>query len=52
MKIDNIKREVTSDMENFSKKNETETLNTMQGHSCRLEQAEDRITGHEDKKGN
>jgi hypothetical protein len=49
MKIDNIKEEVTHDMENFSKKNKTETQNTMKSHSRRLEQVEDRITECEDK---
>jgi hypothetical protein len=48
MKIHNIKEEVTHDMENLRKKNETETQNTMEGHS-RLEQAEDRISELEDK---
>jgi hypothetical protein len=33
MKIDNIKEEVTHDMENLRKKNETEIQNTMEGHS-------------------
>jgi hypothetical protein len=37
MKIDNIKEEVTHDMENLRKKNEVETQNTMEGHSSRLE---------------
>jgi hypothetical protein len=37
------------DMENLRKKNETETQNTMEGHSRRLEQAEDRISELEDK---
>jgi hypothetical protein len=50
LKIDNIKEEVTHNMENLRKKNETETPNTMEGHSCRLEQTEDRISGHENKK--
>jgi chromosome segregation ATPase len=36
-------------MENLRKKNETETQNTVEGHSHRLEQAEDRISGLEDK---
>jgi hypothetical protein len=36
-------------MENLRKKNETETQNTMEGHSRRLEQAEDRISELEDK---
>jgi chromosome segregation ATPase len=48
-KIDNIKEEVTHDMENLRKMNETETQNTMEGHSSRLEQAEDRISELEDK---
>jgi chromosome segregation ATPase len=49
MKIDNIKEEVTHDMENLKKKNETKIQNTVEGHSSRLEQAEDRISEHEDK---
>jgi polyhydroxyalkanoate synthesis regulator phasin len=49
MIIDNIKEKVTHDMENFRKKNETETPNTMEGHSNRLEEAEDRISELEDK---
>jgi chromosome segregation ATPase len=36
-------------MENLGKNNETETHNTMEGHSSRLEQAEDRISELEDK---
>jgi hypothetical protein len=36
MKIDN-KEEVTHDMENLRKKNETEIQNKMEGHSSRLE---------------
>jgi hypothetical protein len=36
MKIDNIKEEVTHDMENFRKKNETEIQSTMEGHSSKL----------------
>jgi hypothetical protein len=39
MKIDNVKEEVTYDIGNLTKKNETETQN-----SSRLEQAEDRIS--------
>jgi hypothetical protein len=42
-------------MENFRKKNETEIQNTMEGHSIRQEQAEDRLSGCEDEmkiKGN
>jgi hypothetical protein len=49
MKIDNIKEEVTHDMENLRKKNETETQNTVEDHSSRLEQAEERISELEDK---
>jgi hypothetical protein len=49
MKIDNIKEEVTHDMENLRKKNETETQNTVEGHSSRLEQAEYRISELKDK---
>jgi hypothetical protein len=44
MKIDNIKEEVTHDMEHLRKKNKKETQNTMEGHSSRPEQAEDRIS--------
>jgi hypothetical protein len=36
-------------MENLRKKNETEIQKTMEGHSSRLEQAEDRISEHEGK---
>jgi chromosome segregation ATPase len=36
-------------MENLRKKNETETQNTMEGHSSRLEQVENRISELEDK---
>jgi hypothetical protein len=42
LKIDNIKEEVTHDMEKLRKKKETEIQNTMEGHSSRLEQAKDR----------
>jgi chromosome segregation ATPase len=49
MIIDNIKEEVTHDMENLRKKNETETQDTMEGHSSRLEQAKDIISEFEDK---
>jgi chromosome segregation ATPase len=48
MKRDNIK-EVTHNMENLRKKNETETQNTVEGHSSKLEQAEDRISELEDE---
>jgi hypothetical protein len=44
MKIDDIKEEVTHDMENHREKNETEIQNTMESHSSRLEQAEDSIS--------
>jgi chromosome segregation ATPase len=44
MKIDNIKEQVTHDMENLRKQNETEIQNKMEGHPIRLEQAEDRIS--------
>jgi hypothetical protein len=36
MKIKNSK-EVTKDMENLRKKNQTETQSTVEGHSSRLE---------------
>jgi hypothetical protein len=36
-KIDNIKEEVTHDMGNLRKKNETEIQNNMEGHSRRIE---------------
>jgi esterase/lipase len=49
MEIDNIKEEVTHDMESLKKKNETEIQNTMEGHSSRLEQAEDRLSELEDE---
>jgi hypothetical protein len=47
MKIDNIKEEVTHDMENLRKKSQTEIQNTMEVHSSRLEQVEDRISEFE-----
>jgi chromosome segregation ATPase len=49
MKIDSIKEEVTLDKENLRKKNETEIQNTVEGHSSRLEQAENRLSELEDK---
>jgi hypothetical protein len=49
MKIDNIKEEVTHDMENLRKQNETEIQNTVESHSSRLKRAEDRISEFEDK---
>jgi hypothetical protein len=44
VKIDNIKEEVTHDMENLTKKNETEIQNKMEGHYSRIKQTEDRIS--------
>jgi hypothetical protein len=44
MEIENIKKKVTHDMENLRKKNQAETQNTVEGHSSRLEQVEDRIS--------
>jgi hypothetical protein len=49
MKVKNIKEEVAYDMENFRKKNQTETQNIVEGHSSRLEQVEDRISDLKDK---
>jgi polyhydroxyalkanoate synthesis regulator phasin len=49
-KIDNIKEEVTQNMKNLRKKNETEMQNKMEGHSSRIEQTEDRISKLEDEK--
>jgi chromosome segregation ATPase len=49
MKIDNSKEEVTYHMENLRKKNATEIQNTMEVHSNRLQQAEDRIAELEDE---
>jgi chromosome segregation ATPase len=49
LKIDNIKEEVIHDMENLRKKNKTEIQNKIEGHSSRLEQAEDRISELEDE---
>jgi chromosome segregation ATPase len=40
---------VTHDLENLRKKNETEIQNTMEGHSSRLEQVENRISECEGK---
>jgi hypothetical protein len=36
-------------MENLRKNNEAEIQNTIEGHSSRLEQAEDRISEFEDE---
>jgi esterase/lipase len=43
-KIDNIKEEVTHNMDNLRKKNETEIQNRMEGHPSILEEAEHRIS--------
>jgi predicted nucleic acid-binding Zn-ribbon protein len=48
MKLDNIKEQVPQDMENLRKK-KTEMQNKMKGQSSRIEQAEDRISEHEDE---
>jgi uncharacterized protein YjaZ len=48
-KIENTKQEVTHDMENLRKKNDTEIQNKMEGHSSRIEQTEDRISEPEDE---
>jgi uncharacterized protein YjaZ len=48
-KIDNIKEEMTQDMENLRKKNKTELQNKMEGQSSRIEQKEDRISELEDE---
>jgi hypothetical protein len=49
MKISNNKEEVTHDMENLGKKNETEIQSKMESHSSRLEESEDRISELEDE---
>jgi chromosome segregation ATPase len=49
VKIDNIKEEVTHDMENLRKKNEAEIQNKMEGHSSRIEQTKDRISEFEEE---
>jgi hypothetical protein len=49
MKTDNFKEEVTHDMENVRKKNETEIQNKMEGHYSRIEQTEDRTSELEDE---
>jgi hypothetical protein len=41
-KVDNIQVEETQDMESLRKKNETEMQTKMEGHSSRIEQAEER----------
>jgi chromosome segregation ATPase len=49
MKKENIKEEMTHNMENLREKNQTETQNTVEGHSSRLKEAEDRISELKDK---
>jgi DNA repair exonuclease SbcCD ATPase subunit len=49
MKTDNIKEEVTYDMENLRKRNETEIQNKMEGYSSRIQHIEDRISELEDE---
>jgi hypothetical protein len=49
MKTKNIKDELTKDMENLRKKNQTETKITVESHSSRLQQVEDRISELKDK---
>jgi hypothetical protein len=48
-KAENIKEEVTHDMENLRKKNETEIQNKMGGQSRGIEQPEDQISELEDE---
>jgi predicted nucleic acid-binding Zn-ribbon protein len=50
-KIYNIKEEMTQDMENLQKMNETELQNKVEGQSSRIEQTEDRISELEDEMG-
>jgi hypothetical protein len=49
VKIKYIKEEVTKDMENLRKKNQTEMQHTVEGHPSRLEQVEDRMSELKDK---
>jgi hypothetical protein len=49
VKINNIKQEVTQNMENLREKNQTETQNTVESHSTGIEQVEDRILQPEDQ---
>jgi hypothetical protein len=49
MKINDIKEEVTHNMENHRKKNETEIQKKMEGCSSRIQQTEDRISELEDE---
>jgi hypothetical protein len=48
-KIDNIKKEVTHDMENLRKKESNRNTKHKGGQSSRLEQVEDRISALENK---
>jgi uncharacterized coiled-coil DUF342 family protein len=48
-KIDNVKEEMTQDMEKLRKKNKTELQNKMEGQSSRIEQTEDRNSELEDE---
>jgi hypothetical protein len=48
-KTDNIKEEVTDDMEYLRKKNETDIQNKIEGHVSKTEQTEDRISKLEDE---
>jgi hypothetical protein len=50
VKFDNIVEEVTHDMENLRKNNQTEMQNKMESHSIRIEQTEDRISELEDER--
>jgi hypothetical protein len=43
-KIDNIKGEMTQDMENLRKNNETELQNKKEDQPSRIEQTEERIS--------
>jgi chromosome segregation ATPase len=49
IEIENIKEEVTHNLENIRIKTETEIQNKMEGHSRRTEKTEDRISELEDK---
>jgi hypothetical protein len=47
--VDNIKEEMTQDMENLRKKNKREMQTKMEGQSNRIEQAENRISKFDGK---
>jgi septal ring factor EnvC (AmiA/AmiB activator) len=49
MKTDSVKEEVTHDMENLREKKMKQIQNTIEGHSSKLEQAEDKISELEDE---